>query len=186
MLTRFVLSRQFIQTFPFKEVYNHFSAWIQQKSCIIIFLYMSPPKTGKPWPALLTVWELLLRPDEVPCIYTFCWSIFLFTGYIMYFVLFFLLWWQLCVPKPASFWCVQRKVALWRKWSFFMSLVMFLYSCTFILPHCLFSSLSTGHIPLEGQLLGFLSLSNTHGLYRLSNYSAYSDNFLQCTLIKLF
>lgn len=52
---------------------------------------------------------------------------------------------------------------------------------------CFFSLLSTDHIPLDNKLLGFLSSSNTDDdFHRLSNYSAYTDNFLQCTLIKLF
>lgn len=43
----------------------------------------------------------------------------------MPYFIFFLLWWQLCIHKQASFWLTLEKVACWRKWSFYMSLVMF-------------------------------------------------------------
>lgn len=125
-----VLCRQFIQFFfcldTAKVLY-----------LLIIFLYM-PPLPKKP-PTPTSSSHSLRAPSETRwgSMYS---KHFVDPYCIMYFLLFFLLWWQLCVPKPASFSCIQRKVALWRKWSFFMSLVMFLYSCTFILPHTVFFS----------------------------------------------
>lgn len=80
-----------------------------------------------------------------------------------------------CVPKQASFWFQRRRL-----FGESEARGIFLYSCTFIfttrtVPFC---------FPLDNMLLEFLS-SNTD-LHRLSNSSSYSENFLRCTLIKLF
>lgn len=81
-----------------------------------------------------------MRPNEVSCIlYILTVHIPIYRLHNVFFFFLILLWWQLCIPKPASFWWIHKKVAFWRKWSFFMSLVMFLYSCTFILPHTFLS-----------------------------------------------
>lgn len=111
------------------------------------FKWVPPDIVPRNQPAVLTPWEFCFRHGwrdqtrfHVGDIDTFRGSTFLFTDDILYF--FFLLWWQLCIPKQASFWRTPMKVAFWRRWRFYMSLVMLLYSCTFILPYMLFLSLA--------------------------------------------
>lgn len=48
------------------------------------------------------------------------------------FVSFFLIVMTIVYPQTSLF---LRRVASWRKWSFYMSLVMLLYSCTLIWPY---------------------------------------------------
>lgn len=92
--------------------------------CIyFLFFFKGVPPTLKP-----TSSSHLLREDETK------WGFMKATSthsegphshlQITYCIFFFLLWWQLCIPKWASFWWIPKKEALWRKWSFYMSLVM--------------------------------------------------------------
>lgn len=60
----------------------------------------------------MRLWRTVLKDSDV-CI----------TTYGSY-CIFFLLWWQLCIPKWASSWQTSTQEAFWIMWSSYMSLVL--------------------------------------------------------------
>lgn len=123
-------------------------AVVQQKPLYLLFFFFFfkrvPPNIVPPnQPAFPAFWEVCFgngRWDQmrfhVSYIYTFWGSTFLFTDYIFYFIF------SYCddnfvSPNKRLLIISYEGDFFWRKWSFYMSVVMLMYCCTFILPYML-------------------------------------------------